>query len=226
MAEGGSLLLDAKRLTAKARVKRDNAAGVQADGQFSTALNKLTSQISELATQLRHYSALSAAGIPVGPVPDLARAADKLRMQIAHVGRPSPQFLNSRSTDLAATIKTLRTLCDDAWQAWAGAQRASLTVDPGLVHGARGEQIKGKLDEISSESAKPFSQASITLFKLWVTQAKDLIAELESPITPDDVISRVEAARGSLTFADLTQEEIDALRNSPEHARRIRLNAR
>ena len=40
MAEG-SLLLDAKRLTAKARVKRDNAAGMQADGQFSTALSKL-----------------------------------------------------------------------------------------------------------------------------------------------------------------------------------------
>ncbi len=102
MVEGGSLLLDAKRLTAKARVKRDNAAGVQAEGQFATALNKLTSQFSELATQLHHYSQLGAAGIPVGPVPDLARAADRLRTQIADVGRPTPQFLNSRSTDLAS----------------------------------------------------------------------------------------------------------------------------
>lgn len=224
MAEGGSLLLDAKRLTAKARVKRDNAAGVQADGQFSTALSKLTSQFSELETQLHDYSKLSAAWIPVGPVPNLARAADKLRIQIADVGRPTPQFLNSRSKDLAATIKALRTLCDDAWQAWAGAQRASLTVDPGLVHGIRGKQVTDKLDEISVESKKPFHQVNIPLFRVLVEQAADLIAQLEAPMTPDDVIARLKGARGLLTFADLTHEEIQALHNSPEDARRVRLN--
>lgn len=224
MAEGGSLLLDAKRLTAKARVKRDNAAGVQADGQFSTALSKLTSQFSELETQLHDYSKLSAAWIPVGPVPNLTRAADKLRRQIADVGRPAPQFLNSRSKDLAETIKELRTLCDNAWQAWAGAQRASLKVDPSLVHGIRGKQVTDKLNEISLESTKPFRQVNISWFGLLVEQAEDLIAQLEAPMTPDDVIARLEGACGSLTFADLTHEEIEALRHSPEDARRVRLN--
>src|SRR3954463_2742341 len=156
MAESGSLLLDAKRLTAKARVKRDNAAGVQADGQFATALNKLTAQFSELATQLDHYFQLRRAGIPVVPLPDLTRAAERLRSQIADVGRPTPQFLNSRSTDLAAAVKGIRILCDDGWRAWAGAQRASLKVDPDLVHGIRGQQVMDRLDEISRESAKPF----------------------------------------------------------------------
>lgn len=226
MAEGGSLLLNARRLTARARVKRDNAAGVQADGQFSTALSKLTSQFSEFTTQLDSYSRLRAAGIPVGQLPDLDRAVNKLRTHIADVGRPTPQFLHSRSADLAAAIKDLRTLCDEGWQAWAGAQRAALIVDPGLVRGIRGQQVMDKLDEISRESSKPFSQANITLFKLWVTHAEELIAQLESPITPDDVIARLELARGSLSFADLTQEEIDALRHSPSHARRVRLSVR
>lgn len=226
MVEGRSLLQDAKRLTAKARVKRDNAARVQADGQFSTALSKLTSQVDELGTQLRHYSQLVEAGIPVGPVPDLARAPEKLRIQIADVGRPTPQFLNSRSTDLAKTIKALRTLCDDAWRAWAAAKRASLTLDPDLVHGNRGQEVSPILDKISQESTKPFHEANISLFEIWVGQAEYLIDQLRSPMTPDDVITRLKTSRGSLTFADLTHEEIDALRSSPEHARRVRLNVR
>lgn len=225
MAEGGSLLLDAKRLTAKARVKRNKAAGVRADGQFATALSKLAARLSELETQLHHHSQLGAAGIPVGPAPDLARAVEKLKTQV-DVGRPTPQFLNSRSTDLAATNSALRTLCDDAWQTWATARLASLTVDPGLVHGIRGQQITDKLDEISTESTKPFHQVNISLFMLWIEQAEDLIAQLQSPITPDDVLARLDAARESLSFADLTHEEIDALRHSPEHARRVRLNVR
>jgi hypothetical protein len=226
MAESASLLLHAKRLTAKARVKRDNAAGVQAEGQFATALNKLTAQFSELATQLDHHSQLSNAGIPVGPVPDLTRAAERLKRQITDVGRPTPQFLSSRSTDLAGTIKALRTLCDDAWRAWAAERRASLTVDRDLIYGLRGQQFTDKLDQITRESVKPFQQANISLFKLWVEQVEDLIAQLESPVTPENVIARIQAERGSLTFADLTYEELDALRLSPEHARRVRLSVR
>ena len=80
MAEGGSLLLDAKRLTAKARVKRDNAAGVQADGQFATALNKLTVQFSRTGDAVGSTTPNWARpGSRSGPVPDLTRAADKLR---------------------------------------------------------------------------------------------------------------------------------------------------
>lgn len=199
---------------------------MQADGQLSTALSKLTSQYFDLTTQLESYSRLGSVGIPVEPLPDLARAVDKLRSHIADVGRPTPQFLNNRSSDLAATIKDLRTLCDKAWQTWARAQGASLTVDLGPVLGIREKQVMDKLDEISRESAKPFTQANISLFKLWVTQAEEMIDQLESPITPDDVIERLEAARGSLTFIDLTQEEIDALRHSPAHARRVRLSVR
>lgn len=223
MAESGSLLLNAKRLTAKARVKRDNAAGVQADGQLATALNKLTAQFSELETQLNHYIQLRKAGIPVSPVPDLTRAAEKLKTQIA-VGRPTPQFLNSRSADIAGTTKALRTLCDDAWQNWAAERRASLVVERELIHGLRGQQVTDKLDQITKESVKPFQQANISLFKLWVDQAADLIAQLESPTTPENVISRIQAQRGSLTLADLTVEELEALRQSPEHSRRVRLN--
>ena len=126
MAEVESLLLDAKRLTAKARVKRDNAAGIQADGQFSTALNKLTSQFPELQKQLTNRTVLVAEGIPVGPVPDLTKSAERLRSQVADIGRPTPQFLNSRSADLAATIKALEAISDEAWKGWAEAQIGSL----------------------------------------------------------------------------------------------------
>lgn len=226
MTDGGSLLLDAKRLTAQARVKRDTAAGVQADGQFSTALSKLTPQLSELNAHLESYYELRAVGIPVGPLPDLEKAVDRLRTHIVDVGRPTPQFLHSRSSDLAATIKAIRKLCDEGWGAWAGTQRASLTVEPSLVRGIRGQPVTDKLNDISREAGRPFSQVNVALFKLWVTQAEDLIAQLESPITPDDVIRRLVAASDSLTFSDLTQEEIDALRLSPDHARRVRLSVR
>ena len=85
-------------------------------------------------------------------------------------------------------------MCDDAWQAWATAQRASLTVDPILVHGLRGQQVTDKFKDISARSVKPKFTGEHLLFKLWLEQAQDLIAQLQSPTTPEDVIARIEAA--------------------------------
>lgn len=226
MADEGSLLLDAKRLTARARVKRDNALGVRADGQFATALSKLTAQFASLQAQLDSYSQLRQAGIPLSPLPDLQRAVGKLETQIDDVGRPTPQFLSSRSTELAATINALQVLCNGAWRTWASERRASLTVEPELLGGIRGQQFTEKIAVIAREATKPFDQASISLFRVWVAQAEDLIAQLRSPMRPEDVLARIEAGGGRLTFADLTHEEVDVLRDSPEHSRRVRLNVR
>ena len=103
---------------------------------------------------------------------------------------------------------------------------ARLLIDPDLLHGIRGQEVTDKLSELSKEAGKRFSEANIRLFKLWLDQIRDLISQLESPTTPEDVIARIEAARGALTFADLNNEEIDALRHSPEHGRQVRLSVR
>ncbi len=62
MNDNDSLLLRAKRLAAVARAKRDNAADIQAAGQFATALNKLAGYFPELQTQLTNRSALAKTG--------------------------------------------------------------------------------------------------------------------------------------------------------------------
>ncbi|WP_460937069.1 hypothetical protein [Phycicoccus ginsengisoli] len=226
MAQEKGLRHDAKRLTTKARVKRDNAAGIQADAQFSTALNRLTTQFLDLRSQLANRKALTTVGIPIGPAPDLTKSAERLRDQVAEYGRPTPQFMNSRSADLAGLVKALQVLTDEAWKAWASAQVGALTADPELVKGPRGQVVKEKIAGLSQVAGRPFNATDFTLFKLGVAQAHDLIRELSDPTRPEEVLARINEGRGSLTFADLTDEEIDALRNSTEHGRRVRLSAR
>lgn len=226
MAEAKGLLHNAKRLTTKARVKRDNAAGIQAEAQFSTALNKLTSQFPGLQAQLSNRAELKAAAITIGPAPDLAKSAERLRGQITEYGRPTPQFMNSRSADLANLIRSLQLLNDEAWKSWASGQLSALSADPQLLEGPRGQVVKDKVADLARLAARPFNAADFKLFKLGVDRLRDLIGELQDPARPEEVISRIDARGGTLTLADLADEEIDVLRSSPEFARRVRLSVR
>lgn len=228
MSETESLLLRAKRLTAAARVKRKDAASIQAEGQFATALHKLTAQFPELETQLANRAALAAAGISVAAAPDLTKPAERLRRHVADIGRPTPQFMTSRSADLDRTITSLRNTTDETWRAWAEAQIATLIVDPDLLRGVgvRGNEVKAKIAELNGTAAKSFNTANLMLFRLWLDQAQDLIARLRAPVKADDVIARIESERGNLTFADLSDDEIDALRDSSMYARRVGLRVR
>lgn len=224
MAELTGLLHDAKRLTTRARVKRDNAAGVQADGQFSTALSKLTTQFPDLRSQLANRTALAAEGIPIGPTPDLVKSAERLREQIVQYGRPTPQFVNSRSADLVALIKELRALNDEAWKRWASAQVTALAVEPDLLHGPRGQAVQDKLASIMQIASRAFNRADLTFFKFDVDQVREMIGDLREPMSPEEVIERIEAARGTLSLDDLNDEEIAVLRNSPGFGHRVRLS--
>ena len=226
MTELMGLLHDAKRLTTRARVKRENAAGVQADGQFSTALSKLANQFPDLRSQLENRAALAAAGILIGPTPDLVKSAERLREQIVQYGRPTPQFLNSRSADLVASIKELRTLSDEAWKRWASAQVTALDVEPDLLHGPRGQAVQDKLASLTQIAGRPFNRADLTFFKFDVDRVLEMIGDLREPIRPDEVIERIEAARGTLSLDDLNDDEIDVLRNSPGFGRRVRLTVK
>lgn len=224
MTEAKGLLHNAKRLTTKARFKRDSAAGIQADAQFSTALNKLTSQFPGLRTQLSNREALKAAAIAIGPAPDLTKSPERLHEQIVEYGRPTPQFMNSRSADLMSIIKALQTLNDEAWKGWANAQLNTLSVDPHLLQGPRDQVVKDKVADLAQLAARAFNAADFTLFKLGVDQVRDLISELQDQTGPEEVIARIEARSGTLSFADLADEEIDVLRSSPEFGRRVRLS--
>lgn len=226
MAESKGLLHEAKRLTTKARVKRDNAAGIQADAQFSTALNKLTSQFPGLQAQLKSRAAMKEAGIDVGPMPDLAKPAWRLRDQIVGYGRPTPQFLNSRSADVARLIETLQSQADEAWKSWAGEQIRALAVEPDLLQGPRGQALTDKLADLAQVAKRSFNSTDFAVFRLGADQVHDLIAELREPIRPDDVVARIDAGHGTLTFADLDDEEIDVLRHAVEAGRRVRLSIR
>ncbi len=223
MAEAKGLLHNAKRLTTKARVKRDNAAGVQADAQFYTALNKLTSQFPGLRAHLLNRAALNAAAIAIEPTPDVTKSVERLHRQIVEYGRPTPQFMNSRSADLAGLIKALQALNDKAWNGWSSAQVSAISVDPNLLQRPRGQVVQDKITGLEQLSTRQFNTADFTFFKLGVDQVRDLISELRDPTRTEEVFARIEARSGSMTFADLADEEIDLLRSSPEFGCRVRL---
>lgn len=222
--EARSLLHNAKRLTTKARVKRDNAAGIQADAQFYTALNKLTSQFPGLQAQLSNRAALAAAAIAIESAPELTKSAERLHRQVVEYGRPTPQFMISRSVALADLIKALQAHNDEAWKSWASAQLTAINVDPGLLQGHRGQEVQGKLAGLAQLATGQFNTADLRFFRLGVEEVRGLVSELQDPPRPEEVIARIVARRGTLTFADLADEEIDLLRNSPEFGRRVRLS--
>ena len=99
---------DAKRLTAIARAKRDNAAGVQAEGQFATALNKLDAQFAELDDAVRRLLPTLRQGrdrgrAGSGPDTSSRQAADPGRRH-----RPPDPAVPEQSLDRPrGTIKTI-----------------------------------------------------------------------------------------------------------------------
>jgi hypothetical protein len=205
-----SLAMRAKKLAAIARVKRENEKESQDLGQSQTALNKLDYSLAKLSGCLIVYRKLVEVGAPVAEVPDLLTAPQRLQAQVESVGRPTAQFLNARTKDVARAVALIDGENQSAWTTWA------LQMVDELPSALLPKVPKPRRDETSTRilSLGKFANGIPDVAKIiQFQQAHDLVKEDLSAVesaTVNPVLKRFEGGR--IRLADLSDEELDLLR--------------
>lgn len=215
------LLIQAQRLSAVARAKKENENDAQAEGQVATAVTKINGQLAELEGAVRAYQRLRTAQVAIAPAPDLKGPVTVLKSQVAKIGRPSAQFLTKRSGDLAGNIAALKVATDAAWRAWAPGQIDALHGDEVAEQGPRVVKIKADIDDLRVKAKQKFSIADFNIFLLGLARVRDQIEDVQTPTDVEKLVVRIKEM--GATLADLTDGEIVELRADPAIAGRISL---
>lgn len=218
----GSLLVQAQRLSAVARAKRQNESDSQTEGQVATALNKLKAQLLGLSTALRSYEAAKAVQFAIAPPPDLKAPVVTLKSQVDGIGRPSPQFLTKRALDLGRNVTDLQSAVDAAWARWTSEQIGALGEDGLSGHSPRLAVIQEQILGLRARAKQKFTSADYQIFRLGLSRVHDLIEELQAPTDLERVVERIK--QGTVTLADLTESELIGLRADPTICRTISLS--
>lgn len=218
----GSLLVQAQRLSAVARAKKENESDSQTEGQVATALNKLNMQLVALSSVIRSYETAKAAKFAIAPPPDLKAPLLALKSQVDGIGRPSPQFLTKRTVDLARNVKDLQVAVEMAWATWAAEQIDALGADALSGHPPRLAAIQEQIVSLRAIAKQKFSIANFQIFQLQKSRTHDLIDELQTPTDLEKVVERIK--QGTMTLADLTESELIDLRANPTIAQSISLS--
>lgn len=218
----GSLLLQAQRLSAVARAKKENESDSQTEGQVATALNKLNTQLLALSSAIRAYETAKAARFAIASPPNLKAPILALKAQVDGIGRPSPQFLVKRTGDLGRQVAELQSAVEAAWTTWANEQMDALGADALSGHPPRVAAIQEQIVGLRATARQKFNVANFQIFRLELARMHDLIEELQAPSDLEKVIERVK--KGAVTLADLTESELIDLRADPAIARSISLS--
>jgi len=217
----GSLATMAKQLTALSRAKSDNEKTTQDEGQVETALRKLNAELGELGTVLVAHRKLNQVGVPVEPYPDLDKPAKRLRTQVEEVGRPTAQYLTARSRDVINARTAIADSDRQAWRLWAGQQiqQLPLGLKPRLALPERGK-VDAKVAEMQKAalSSQPRS-SDVTLFVSALDAVKEFLASVEE--TNVDVLAKFD--NGRVLLADLSDDELHALRDDNSLATQLYL---
>jgi len=215
------LLIQAQRLSAIARAKKENESEAHAEGQVATAVTKINGQLAELEGAVKAYRKLRTAEVPITPPPNLKGPVSALQSQVAKIGRPSAQFLTKRSGDLAGNIAALKVATEAAWKAWASSQLDALHGDQISEQGPRVVKIQADIEDLRVTAKQKFSIADFHIFLLGVARVRDQIEDLQTPTDVEALVTRIKES--GVALADLTDGEIAELRADPKLAGRISL---
>jgi hypothetical protein len=206
-----TLAMRAQKLTALSRAKSDNEKQTQDQTQLETALRKLNTELSDLATVLTLRRKLNEVGVPVQSVEALDKSAIRLRDQVEVIGRPTAQFVTARSREVIALRSDMADRDKAAWRAWAEDAIAQLPL--GLVprlNRTQRQQATARISELKKWTIpRPFSLADVAIFTTSLQTVRELLAGVgESNL--DSVLAKFE--NGRVRLADLDEDELRMLR--------------
>lgn len=219
-----TLMLRAKRLAALGRAKRDDEGASQDQSQTQTALNKLDTELTGLASALVVHRALKATRVPVEAITELDKPATALRDRVASQGRPTAQYLNARVRDVAGLRSQMAENDRAAWRGWAEAQIASLPLALLPRLGVNQAQVKERIRKLKVSAVAPPTKSDIALFKLNLNQVQDILADVEESGDLNALLARFNSHGGRLPLSEVTDEEVALIRSDPSLAEQIFLS--
>jgi hypothetical protein len=220
----GTLLLRARRLAALARAKGDDEGASQDQSQAQTALSKLGTELSGLASALAIRRSLKRAGVPVDTIMELDRPAIALRERVASQGRPTAQYLNARVRDVAGLRSEITESDKVAWRRWAEAQISSLpqALLPRLGLGQ--DSAKERIRKLRLAAVTTPNRSDITLFMLSLDRVRDTLAAVEDAGDLNALLARFNSNGGRLRLSEVTDEDLALIRNDASLAEQIFLS--
>lgn len=221
-----SLLTRAKRLQAFARAERSDKEATQDHQRTTLALGKLDAALTELESAIRTHNVLQTLGVQLSPIPDLGTAPAELGEHISSVGRPTHSRLNAAATKVTRATASILDDLDSRWRPWAADRLDELPVQriPRLAPLAQ-RQVELRLATLRSDSRTAPSLASATQFKLGLDSVQGALAQVAVHSLLEDALIKVMGSP-RITLAELSDEEIKALRDDHAIAAQIVLSRR
>lgn len=222
-----SLSTRAKRLQTFARAERSAKEENQDHQRTTLALGKLDVALAELALALKTYEAVQALGVQLSPLPALETAPAELRAHIESVGRPTPERLTGAVGKVSrATVSILDDL-DARWRAWS-ADRLDELPTPRIPRLAPAERrrVETRLASMRTDSRTAPTSASVNQFKLGYDAVSEVLDSISVHSLLEEALSKVMSSSPPVTLAELSDEEIAALRDDSAVAAQIVLSRR
>lgn len=221
-----SLLTRAKRLQTFARAERNDKEATQDNERTTLALGKLDAAITDLTVALKTYDVLEALGVQLSPLPDLGTAPTELREHVTSVGRPTPERLTGSVGKVSRAAKSILDDLDSRWRVWAAERLDEIPRQriPRLAPAER-RQIEARLASLRMDSRSAPSSASVSQFKVGLDAVNDVLAHVAVHSLLEDALSKVMSSP-PITLAELSDEEIAALRDDSDVAAQIFLSRR
>jgi hypothetical protein len=221
-----SLLTRAKRLQVFARAERSDKEATQDQERTTLALGKLGLAVTELASALKTYNALQTLGVELPPLPDLGTAPTELREHINSVGRPTFTRLNGAATRVSRATGSILDDLNSRWRPWAVDRIEELPDQriPRLAPALQ-RQVEIRLASLRSDARTAPSAGSATQFKLGLEWVHDVLSQVAVHSLLEEALIKVMGA-SRITLAELSDDEIKALRDDPTIAAQIVLSRR
>lgn len=214
-----SLETKARRLSAKARSMDEDEGAKRGESQLRTAVAKLDEELTALADTVQLVRAVRSTGATVAAADvDLAKPMDELSKRVRDIGQPTAQYVQVRTRDVGSIRSALTQAAQQGWQEWVQNQFDSLPREliPRVEFYDRERAQRVVRDLTGSIKAVP----TIALVGktrqdlLWI---RGVLEKVESHEL-DDVIRNL-----PLALADISEEDLLALRRDPDWARRLTL---
>lgn len=227
MADGTpSLLTRAKRLQAFARAERSDKEATQDHQRTTLALGKLDVAVTDLAVALKTYAVLHGLVVQLSPLPDLGTAPAELREHANSIGRPTPERLTGAVGKVSRATKSILDDLDGRWRLWAVDRLEGVPIQriPRLAPAER-RQVEVRLASLRADSRSAPSSASANQFKVGLDAVNDALARVAVHSLLEEALSKVMSSP-PVTLAELSDEEIAALRDDSGVATQIVLSRR
>jgi len=212
----GSVLDKAVALRAEARRLQEGQKGAAERGRISKAVAELDVQISELARVVRAARHAANLGIALSVELGLADYGRANLERYAAAGLPSDRAFIVARGKVNASKQAIADALSAAWTAWATAQLDALPVERiALLDREPRERATGWHARLRSlASSTPPTNSDIDEFFRKLDALTETLAE--APVASGEVVNLLKrlAEQPLLTLADLTDEQIAALREA------------